>query len=140
MKGISPLVAAVLLIAVTMSIAGVLAYWTSQFVGKSLPEVNQSTTECKFVDFVIYNCLYNSSTTKLTLTLNNIRSVVVKDLMVYLAFSNGTISSGTQLNETLVPGEYRNYLLSGIASDFSKVIITSQMCPDISKENVCARS
>lgn len=140
MKGISPLVAAVLLIAVTMSIAGVLAYWASQFVTKSLPGINESTTQCRFTNFIIYNCFYNSSTSKLIITLNNIQTVEVKDLMVYLSFTNGTMSSGTKLNETLAPGEFRSYTLSGISSDFSKIIVTTQVCPDISKEDACRRS
>ena len=140
MKGISPLVAAVLLIAVTMSIAGVLAYWASQFVTKSLPGVNESTTQCRFVNFIIYNCLYNSTTGNLTVTLNNIQTVEVKNLMVYLSFLNGTMSSGTKLNETLASGEFRSYVLSGIPSDFSKIIVTTQVCPDISKEDACRRS
>jgi flagellin-like protein len=140
MKGISPLVAAVLLIAVTMSIAGVLAYWASQFVTKSLPEVNQSATQCRFTNFIIYDCFYNSSTSKLIITLNNIQSVEVRSLVAYLSFTNGTMSSGISLNETLAPGEFKSYILSGIPSDFSKIIVTTQVCPDISKEDVCKRS
>lgn len=140
MKGISPLVAAVLLIAVTMSIAGVLAYWSSQFVSKSLPEVNQSTAQCKFTNFVIYNCVYNSTATRLSLTLNNIQQVEIRDLIFYLSFSNGTLSSGTKLNETLAPGEFRSYSVSSLPNDFSKVIVTTQFCPEISKETSCSRS
>ena len=140
MKGISPLVAAVLLIAVTMSIAGVLAYWASQFVTKSLPEVNQTTAQCRFTNFIIYNCFYNSSASKLVLTLNNIQTVEARDLMVYFSFANGTMSSGTKLNETVAPGEFRSYILSGISSDFSKIIVTTQICPDVSKESSCTRS
>jgi len=98
------------------------------------------TTLCRFTNFIIYNCFYNSSTSKLTLTLNNIQTVEVKDLMVYLYFSNGTLSSRTKLNETLVAGEFRSYILSDIPSDFSKIVVTTQLCPDISKESVCTRS
>jgi flagellin-like protein len=140
MKGISPLVAAVLLIAVTMSIAGVLAYWASQFVTKSLPGLNETTTQCRFTNFVIYNCLYNSSASQLTMTLNNIQTVEIKDLTVYLSFLNGSLSSGIKLNGTLAGGEFRSYVLSSISNDFSKVIVTTQICPDISKEDACKRS
>ena len=38
MKGISPIVAAVLLIAITMTIAGGLALWATKLVGQQLPE------------------------------------------------------------------------------------------------------
>ncbi len=58
--GISPLVAAVLLIAVTMTIAGLLAYWATSFVRTSLPETNRTEAECRLADFSIYFCSYNS--------------------------------------------------------------------------------
>ena len=43
-KGISPLVATVLLIAVTMTLAGIIAFWGSSFVRTSLPTENQTQT------------------------------------------------------------------------------------------------
>lgn len=140
MKGVSPLVAAVLLIAITMSIAGVLAFWASQFVNKSLPPVNETTIQCRFANFVVYGCTYDSNTSILVLTLNNIQSLELRNLTTYLSFSNGTLSSGINLNESISPAEFKSYILHGIPSDFSKIIISSQVCTDLSKESTCSRS
>jgi flagellin-like protein len=140
MKGISPIVAAVLLIAVTMSLAGVLAYWASQFVSQGLPEVNATNTQCKFTNFAIYNCIYNSTSDRLTVTLNNIQQIEIKSLAVYLTYSNGTVSPMIALNESLQPGEFRSYPITDVSGDFSKVIITSLTCPEINKETACTKS
>ena len=56
-KAVSPLVAAVLLIAVTMTIAGMLAYWASGFVRLQTETFsNQSVvSKCNFADFKVYS-------------------------------------------------------------------------------------
>ena len=140
-KGVSPLVASVLLIAATMSIAGILAYWTSGFVKTSLPEINKTKEECKFAGFKIYQCTYLSADSKLSVTLNNYRTIDMKDLTVYGFFSNGTTSPGIKLNETLIHGEFRTYLLGDFPSDFTKIIVSSPICPElIPEEASCTRS
>jgi flagellin-like protein len=89
-KGISPLVASVLLIAATMSIAGILAYWASSFVSKQTETFeNQTvTSECNYADFKIYSCSYNSSSRRLTMILENTRDVTLKNLNVFIFYSN----------------------------------------------------
>jgi FlaG/FlaF family flagellin (archaellin) len=134
-KGVSPLVASVLLIAATMSIAGILAYWTSGFVKTSLPEVNQTQEQCKYAGFKIYSCAYNTSTSILSAVLNNYRTVDLKDLMVYASFPNGTISSGVKLNETLVPGQLKTYILNNFPQNFTKIIVSSPICPGLAPED-----
>jgi len=95
---------------------------------------------CRSTNFIIYSCIYNSSDNKLVIILNNHGAEDVRDLMVYLSFLNGTTLLMTKLNETLAPGEFRSYILSDIPSDFSKIIVSTQLCPDISKEDSCRRS
>ncbi|MBI2547246.1 MAG: hypothetical protein HYW23_02255 [Candidatus Aenigmarchaeota archaeon] len=60
MKGISPIVASVLLIAITMTIAGVLAYWSSTFVSNTLPGENTTTAQCRLAQFEFLLCNYNT--------------------------------------------------------------------------------
>jgi hypothetical protein len=95
---------------------------------------------CRSTNFIIYSCIYNSSDNKLVIILNNHGAEDVRDLMVYLSFLNGTTLLMTKLNETLASGEFRSYILSDIPSDFSKIIVSTQLCPDISKEDSCRRS
>jgi len=136
MKGISPIVAAVLLIAVTMTIAGVLAYWSSTFVERQLPEVE---TQCKFANFVFESCTYNSTTQKINFILNNRRNIDLKNLTAYITYTNNTVSSGISLNATLLGNELKSFTISSISSDFSSVLVKTH-CPEATASSTCTRS
>lgn len=137
MKGISPLVAAVLLIAVTMTIAGMLAYWASSFVRTQTEQFeNQTlTTECNFAGFKIYGCSYNSTSQEMTFILENFRSVTLRDLEAYIIYKNKTIANIT-LNGTLEAGTMRSFRITGVSPDYNSLIIKTH-CPDVTAEGTC---
>lgn len=142
-KGISPLVASVLLIAITMSIAGMLAYWASTYVSTALPGKNQTSQECNFMDFIIEDCKYDSSAGSLRIIVKNIRTVTINGLNLQIFYPNGTISPPIVLKDKISPGELKGFLLdqsqTNISSDFSKISLTSIECPDKSREDYCTR-
>ena len=89
-KGISPLIAAVILIAATMSIAGILSYWASSFVQQRLTESENTTaveqTQCIGAKFRIYSTgTYNNDTDTLHVILENQRSfdITLKELDLF---------------------------------------------------------
>jgi len=137
-KGISPLVAAVLLIAATMSIAGILAYWASSFMRTQTSSFeNQTiTSECQYADFKIYGCSYNSTSTSkpVNLILENYRDVLLKDLVAYVYFTNGTITP-VSLNETLPKGAIKSFSINNIDT-FTKILVKTH-CPEITRETAC---
>jgi len=138
--GISPLVAAVLLIAVTMTIAGLLAYWATSFVRTSLPETNKTETECQFAAFSIYSCAYVNSTETVSLILENHKNVELRNLRTFLIFPNASVSNPIELNGTLsAGGMLKSFQIEGITDDFSKIMVTTH-CPEISKEKICAKT
>lgn len=136
-KGISPLVAAVLLIAVTMTIAGLMTYWATSFVRTSLPATNETEAQCRFADFAVYSCLYTNSTKKLNLILENLRAVELRELKLYIIYANDTVSPEIELNETLLAGTIKSYTISDVDA-FSKILVKTH-CPELSKESVCSR-
>jgi len=137
--GISPLVAAVLLIAVTMTIAGLLAYWATGFVRTSLPETNTTEAECRFADFSIYSCTYYNSTEKINLILENFKNVELMSLKVFLIYPNATASDPIALNETLpAGGMLKSFQIGNVAEDFSKIMVATH-CPEVSEEKICAK-
>lgn len=138
MKGISPIVAAVLLIAITMTIAGVLAYWSSTFVSTTLPTENTTVAQCRVAQFEFLNCRYNSSSQNLIFSLNNVRTVDLSKLLAFIEFANGTVTNGISLNATLPSGEIRSYTLGNIPSDFANLVVKTN-CPDLSRTNTCSR-
>lgn len=137
-KGISPLVAAVLLIAATMSIAGILAYWASSFVRIQTEAFeNQSvTSECNYADFRIRSCSYNTSSQKITLLLENIRDVTLKDLSLYVFYTNGTVSSPIPINDTLIAKQFKSFFITTDVNGFSRLTIKTN-CPDKSESSSC---
>lgn len=142
-KGISPLVATVLLIAIAIAIAGILSYWTTNYVSSSLPTSNQTQQNCMYADFTIYSCVYNSTTNSIALTLQNTRNILLSDMGAYVTYTNGSLSGIIRLNGSLGAGDIKGFDLenttTNISSGFSKIIIVSLNCPDKTHESTCAR-
>lgn len=138
MKGISPIVAAVLLIAITMTIAGVLAYWSSTFVTQRLPGLNETNARCDLAQFEFLSCRYNGTSQVIIFSLNNVKKVDLTDLTAYIEYSNGTVSSGVSLNQSLPSATIRSYSISGVSSDFSNLLIKTS-CPELSRSAICTR-
>lgn len=137
--GISPLVAAVLLIAITMTIAGILAYWATGFVKTSLPEVNATDAECRLADFSVYSCTFDNSTKKLSLILENLQDVELTNLRVFFIYANLSVSDAVPLNATLTAGSLKPYSITSVDANFTKIMIKTH-CPELSKEKTCART
>jgi flagellin-like protein len=137
MKGISPLVATVLLIAVTMTIAGMLAYWASSFVKTQTTQFENQTlaTECRFAEFRFYNCNYNSTSQQMSFVLENFRSITLKDLTAYLIYQNGSVANYS-LNATLPAGTMKGFSISGVSPDYSSIIIKTH-CPEVDARSAC---
>lgn len=135
-KGISPLVAAVLLIAVTMTIAGILAWWAGSFVRTSLPEVNETEVECRFAEFSIYSCSYVNSTGSLNIILENLENTELKELKLYAVYGDGTLSNEISLNETLNAGSLQSYTITGITWPFSLITVKTH-CAELSRSKSC---
>lgn len=139
-KGISPLVATVLLIAATMSIAMILSFWASSFVKSGLPQPNQTQQQCQFSDFAIYQCSYSAGNKTLDIVLQNLRSNPMSGMTLQLFFTNNSVSQPYNLSAALAGGVYQSYRLNDIPSAFSKVIVSSGVCAGIvpDKEQACS--
>ncbi|MEM5773140.1 MAG: archaellin/type IV pilin N-terminal domain-containing protein [Candidatus Aenigmatarchaeota archaeon] len=138
MKGISPLVASVLLIAITMSVAGILAFWVSSYTTQTLPKINRTEEECRFSNFEIFSCNLNNATGNLTVTLHNIGLYDLAELKAQIFLKDGTVTSAINLEGTLPKGEYRTFIApTSITTDkFSKLLVTTSLCPQLSREKV----
>ena len=139
-KGISPLIAAVLLIATTMTLAGVLAWWASSYVKSNIPALNETQQACKSSDFSIYQCSYTASSSQVTVVLNNIRSMSLGNLNAFVFDASGAPSNAIPLSGTIAPGSFKSYVIDGVPSNFTRIAITSPMCPELSHSDACGRS
>ena len=130
-KGISPLVASVLLIAITMTLAGAIAYWASSFVSTTLPTISG---ECNIASFKIFSCRYNS-TSGISMILQNLANVELKNLTLFVIYSNNSVQS-ISLNDTLKQNDLKSFSVSGISSDYSIITVRTH-CPQITESNGC---
>jgi flagellin-like protein len=92
-KGISPLIAVIMLIAFTMIVAGILAGWATQFVTQSRSELQF----CSKAQLLIQRAYYEESGTanegNVTLALFNTGDVDLRGLVVRLTYKNQDIES-----------------------------------------------
>jgi flagellin-like protein len=138
LKGISPLVAAVLLIAITMTIAGGVAYWVTQFVQKSGDTFQSnatSFTDCGLANVAVRSCVYDVNNTRMTIIVDNIGRIDLSGLAAQVIYSNGSISSYT-LNGSIPTNRLQSYILSSVSSDYTSVAIKTS-CPAVSAETSC---
>lgn len=138
-KGLSPLVAAVMLIVVTMTIAALLAFWASQYVLTSLPEQNQTQmeAECRFAGFNIFDCIYRNSTDSINLILENTEGTELRDMRVYLIFPNGTVSEPRTLPGALSSdASLKSYVIDDVYDSFSRLRVTTH-CPRVIEDKSC---
>jgi len=129
-KGISPLVATVLLIAVTMTLAGIIAFWGSSFVRTSLPTENQTQTlqACTGGSIRLISSNYNSSTSTLSLTIYN--DGVQRLTITNITFIYSDRAESKEINSEISPGQPLVRSLENIASGFNNFIISTN-CPNV---------
>ncbi len=131
MKGISPIVAAVLLIAITMAIAGILSFWAGSFVQKNIKE-NENTIEidCINAKFRIYStCSYIPQSKEIKFILENQRNIELNLTSLYVFYPNNLL---TQIPISLrLPGnQLIPFNISNIDPGFESFQIRSN-CPDL---------
>ena len=136
MKGLSPIVATVLLIVFTMSLAGVVAFWSRGLATGSSSQTSLSS-QCKAAQFEFLNCHYNSSGQTVVFSLNNVKGTDISNMKAFVEYKNGTFSSEVPLNSDLPSGGIKSYLLAGIPSDFSKIVVKTN-CPELTRDNPCS--
>ncbi len=97
-KGISPLIASVLLIAFTLSIGAFLSTWLQDITKKQTSEtVENSKPECQFASLNIQNVTFTNTTTKLRIDVENTGTKSVAIRSIRIIYSN---DSNTEANFT----------------------------------------
>lgn len=123
-KGVSPLIAVIVLIAFTLIVAGMLATWASRFARDTLP-----TTECFNIDVIIQGATYESSTSTLNLYVKN-RGTMELTFDTLLKYQNGTITQAGQ-EYTVDGGQLRTFTFSGVSNTLEEATIQSQECTNV---------
>jgi flagellin-like protein len=123
-KGVSPLIAVIVLIAFTLIVAGMLATWASRFARETLPQ-----TECFNIDVIIQGATYDQPTGTLNLYVKN-RGTVSLNFDTLFKYQNGTITQASQ-TYTVDAGQLRTFTFTGISNTIDEVTIQSQECTNV---------
>jgi len=121
LKGVSPLVAVVTLIAFTLIIAGFLASWATQLTVRQ----TQAIQECLGAQAVIQGATYNSG--NLNIYVNN-RGDIDLTFDVILTYDDGSVEKPSGGPWEAESGELITISLTDIDSSLTEVSVESQEC------------
>ncbi len=140
LKGVSPLVAAVLLISFTMAIAAILATWATQYMTQQTSTLTAKGQEanCVYARMNLDSFNYDKTTGQLVLIVNNNGRIGLQNFTLFLYNSTGigkvSLETDTSVvnkqNITLPPGEPRSFIVNGIANITRFKVVSN--CPDYS--------
>ncbi len=129
-KGISPLVATVLLIAVTMALAGVVALWGSSFVRTGLPGENKTEElqACAGGSIKLISSSYNQTTETFSMTIYNdgIQRLTITNIT--FMYIDRTEEKG--VNTDISPGQIIMKVVENVPSGYDSFMIKTN-CPNI---------
>lgn len=127
MKGISPLIASVLLIAFTVAVAGIISGWLQGFTRSTTSTVtSQSNTElvCSYAGISLSSLKHSSTDLTLSGRIENTGQVGLGSIILQIFFTsgssptnlplctNGTVFSCATANLSLIPREMTSFNVS----------------------------
>jgi flagellin-like protein len=120
-KGISPMIATVLLIAFTVAVAGIISVWVTTFTSSTTSTVSEKA------EGELY-CVYGGISVSSMKYCNNYFSGIVENTrfvdignVTLQVFYNNMSSKTVKLNISLQPRESAAFNLSGIDSNYDKI-------------------
>jgi flagellin-like protein len=123
-KGVSPLIAVIMLIAFTMIVAGILATWATQFVTQSRSEF-QFCTKSRLL---IQRAHYDDQTNNLTLSMFNTGDVPLKGFSVILEYENGSATSEKFENLEIDYQTIKTLVMSSVNETLNSLAVQSLQC------------
>lgn len=93
MKGVSPLVATVLLIAFVVAVAGIIAAWANSFATSQTQLVGQQSTTsitCSYGHVAVQSLKFQSASTRLAGTIVNTGTIALGNISVSVVYQNAS--------------------------------------------------
>lgn len=135
MRGISPLIGAIVLIGFTILVAGILTFWIqglTQRAGEELATKTEREIKCSFAGISIYDVAWDSSTNELKVSIANIGTVDFTDVNVQVHKGGDTIAQ--QSAGSLNSADIKTITFTGISSKPDAVTIIPKDCPRVKDE------
>jgi len=122
MKGISPLIASVLLIGFTVGVAVILSGWITHFTKTSTDIVEEEGKEsilCSYGGITLRNVKFGTTTKNISGVIENTGTIDLGNIDIQILYTNGT-DLLHDLNYTLTPGKQISFNISFGASSTSE--------------------
>lgn len=123
-KGISPLIATIMLIAFTMIVAGILAGWATRFVTTQVGTLQS----CSNAQILIQNGYYNASGHTLYLTVYNVGKVPLTGFTLIMTYNNGTVVPDTTYQATNLSSQAISTFNTSASDNLQEATIQSREC------------
>ncbi len=136
-KGISPLIASVLLIAFTLAIAGIYSGWINSLIKSTTTEVQQSSetrVTCSYGGIALSNLKYNTTASNgnITGTIENTDIIALGNIDIEIFFTNAT-RYVSELNRTLQSGEKDTFKIFINTTTYDKIRVRTN-CSNVFDE------
>ncbi|MCJ7478598.1 MAG: hypothetical protein MUP63_00275 [Candidatus Nanohaloarchaeota archaeon QJJ-7] len=132
-KGVSPLIAAVLLIAFTMAVAAILTSWFTTFTedqSQQLSNQSEQMIQCSYAGIDISNVAYDSENSLTEFSIDNTGTVDFNNISV-VSFQGSQVQGRTYIN-SLSAGQTKSGIISGTEQKPDSLKASSKQCPEIS--------
>ena len=133
-KSVSPLLGAVLIIGITLTIAIAILSWSKSFITSETKKATEHAgIECSYVNIGVYQAVYYKDTNKLMLELGAAGSVSIN--IDRIVVTNETYHKARYINgvnisiPVLEPGEREYVYLSNVIPNFTTIRIIPSQCP-----------
>jgi len=134
-KGISPLIAAILLIAFTLAVATFLSTWSTQFTKERTEEFSkvgkELSSQCQYANLQIETAIYDEVDDKIVAVVWNMGKTDLSNFQFLIYYSDVNIStlSPTDSNITLSTGDFHTFTVYNVTSIPKKIQVRSLNCP-----------
>lgn len=139
-KAVSPLIASVLLVSITLTAVYLVSNWALSFTSKESGIIQQrSDTEiqCSSAGLAIDNVSYNCTSGKLMMEAYNSGTKDLTDFRIQLILTNSSsYNLNAEPNTTLYSGDTAIFYNSSVNMSFSlidRVILKSNICPSTAR-------
>jgi len=143
-KGISPLIATILLIAFVIAVGGVLSGWLVSFTKERTDEARirgETDIMCSYSGLYVSDADWNDTTGRLSLTVENTGSEDLQEFNMIVIYQNNSAYTleVSPSSSILEPGDvlvFYNDTSVGSCSDISQVIFKSDTCPVDARDKI----
>ncbi len=130
-KAISPLIATVILIGITIIIAGILGAWATIYVTQRT-QANQTEAKCDVLVPQLFptQCTYNQTLQKLTILINSNARQPLKGFNIIVEYPDKEPYLNST-DKTLEPASILYLTFENVQAGYTKIRIKSVECPNI---------